>query len=80
LYGADVFLIAIGEGGGREGEGAYAAGEEGTYGEYGTPIFGGDALAGVCNCPCGVWCGARAVLRRGGCTARRLRGDICGAA
>lgn len=69
--------MAMGEAGGS-GEGAYADGDEAAKGEYGR--FRCEALAGVCD-----WCvpccgGARAtVLSRGGCTARRRKGDICGA-
>jgi hypothetical protein len=63
----------IGRRRGRVGRGRGSIGRRGraAKGEYGTLRV--EALAGV---PCGA---RAAVLRRGGCTARRRRGDICGA-
>jgi len=78
LYGTEedeAFLIIIGDE--TTGEAAYVEGD-GVYGEKGR--FEEMALAGVwwpCryDAPCG---GASEVVRRGGCTAMRLRGDVCG--
>ena len=58
------------------GEGAYVAGKWENCGEKGR--LKEVALAGVCNEPCRYDVGARAVVMRGGCTAMRLVGDICG--
>jgi hypothetical protein len=61
------------------GEGAYVEG----VGDGENGRLKDEAVAGVDDEPCKYdgpcwWGGARVVLRRGGCTAKRL-GDICGA-